>query len=60
MANGRSDMAKNTRNGGPDLLALAMRRAREDVAAGRVPKHLPDAVGDEPQLDEEPLEVRDR
>ena len=26
---------------GPDLPALAMRRARDDVAQGRVPKHPP-------------------
>ena len=32
-------MAKKTQKTGPDLLALAMRRARDDVAAGRVPKH---------------------
>ena len=34
-------MVKNIRKGGPDLLALAMRRARDDVAEGRVPKHPP-------------------
>ena len=42
-------MPKNARNGGPDLLALAMRRARADVAAGRVPGSMPDGarvVGD--------------
>lgn len=33
---------------GPDLLALAMRRARHDVAAGRVPKHAPDGDMTEP------------
>lgn len=27
----------------PDLLALAMRRARDDIAAGRVPKRPPEA-----------------
>ena len=32
-------MEKNTRKSGPDLLALAMRRARDDVAAGRVPQN---------------------
>lgn len=30
----------------PDLLALAMRRARDDVATGRVPKRLPQAEDD--------------
>lgn len=34
-----------------DLLALAMRRARDDVAEGRVPKHSPD--GDTPKPDNE-------
>lgn len=29
-------MAQNTRKSGPDLLSLAMRRARDDVAVGRV------------------------
>ena len=37
-------MAKNARNGGPDLLALAIRRARDDVAAGRVPKRTPEVA----------------
>ncbi|MCY4558085.1 MAG: hypothetical protein OXF79_17290 [Chloroflexi bacterium] len=32
-------MLKTRRNGAPDLLALAMRRARDDVAAGRVPQN---------------------
>ena len=41
---GRLDMAKNTRKTGPDLLALAMRRARDDVAAGRVPKRSPEVA----------------
>lgn len=36
-------MEKNTRKSGPDLLALAMRRARDDVAAGRVPMRPPQA-----------------
>lgn len=31
---------------GPDLLALAMRRARTDVAEGRVPRRSPDAAED--------------
>ena len=38
MPNGRPNVEKNTPKSGPDLLALAMRRARVDVAAGRVPK----------------------
>ena len=29
---------------GVDLLALAMRRARDDVAAGRVPSSVPDGA----------------
>lgn len=43
-------MAKSPRKPGPDLLALAMRRARDDVAAGRVPKHPPEAE-DNPAAD---------
>ena len=39
MPNGRPNVEKNTRKSGPDLLALAMRRARDDVAAGRVPQN---------------------
>ena len=39
-------MAKNARSGGPDLLALAMRRARDDVAAGRAPKCPPEPIED--------------
>lgn len=35
-------MAKSPRKSGPDLLALAMRRVRDDMAAGRVPKHPPE------------------
>ena len=50
-------MAKSPRKPGPDLLALAMRRARDDVAAGRVPKQAPDAASDESQIDEKPLET---
>ena len=47
-------MPKHARNDGPDLLALAMRRAREDVAEGRVRRLPPDAIEDDaPQLDEE-------
>ena len=49
-------MEKNVRNRGPDLLALAMRRARDDVEKGRVPKRPPDDASDESQLDEESLE----
>ena len=35
-------MAKNSRDGAPDLLALAMRRVRTEVSEGRVPKHPPE------------------
>ena len=34
-----------------DLLALAMRRARDDVAQGRVPKHPPELKADDPSED---------
>ena len=34
---------------GPDLLALAMRRARDDVAAGRVPKNPPEPAEGKPE-----------
>lgn len=35
----RSPIMPKAQPKSPDLLALAMRRARDDVAAGRVPKH---------------------
>lgn len=44
-------MEKNTRKSGPDLLALAMRRARDDVAAGRVPKRPPGGETQKPDKD---------
>ena len=47
-------MPKIAQKGGPDLLALAMRRARDDVAAGQVPKR-PSEPADR---DEESLEPR--
>lgn len=37
---------------GPDLLALAMRRARDDVATGRVPKHPPGSAKEKPEKSE--------
>lgn len=46
VTNGRSDMPKNARKSGPDLLALAMRRTRDDVAAGKVPKRPPETGAD--------------
>ncbi len=46
-----------TKPKGPDLLALAMRRARDDVAQGWVPKRPPDDASDEHLIDEEPLET---
>ena len=47
-------MAKNARKSGPDLLALGMRGARDDMAAGRVPRHPPEAgEGDAPDTAEE-------
>ena len=36
-------MTKKSQEGAHDLLTLAMQRARDDVAAGRVPKHPPNA-----------------
>ena len=46
-------MSKNEPQSSTDLLALAMRKVRAEVADGRVPKHPPDAEDDAPQLDEE-------
>ena len=54
MPNGKQNVEKNTRKSGPDLLALAMRRARDDVAAGRVPREPP--ARDTPELDKDSSE----
>ena len=50
-------MTKKSQDGAPDLLALAMRRVRTEVAEGRLPEHPPDAQDDvPPELDKQPLE----
>ena len=56
MPNGKQNVEKNTRKSGPDLLALAMRRARDDVAAGRVPREPP--ARDTPELDKDLVGTR--
>lgn len=36
----------------PDLLALAMRQARDDMEAGRVPKHPPEDADESDEVEQ--------